>query len=206
MMMNIQQAQILLDTEDVDKLVVLLNHTFQLESFIHDLAKTTQLSAINMEYQVWYQMATFYQKVVDLYDGFFLFINIVIVAIVLLSITNTMIVTVMERTYEIGTTRAMGVKVSSIIRQFTYEALMLSIISAAMGILLGIGVASYITSLEIMMSPPPGSSQGFPLMIKQVPETWLYCVVGVAIVAVLATFIPARNAAKKNIVDALRHA
>ena len=205
MMMNISQAQLLLDTEDVDKLVVLLSDTPLLDGFVADLQQHIDNKNLQLEYQMWHQMATFYHKVVDLYDGFFLFINIVIIAIVLLSITNTMIVTVMERTFEIGTTRALGVHRSNIVFQFVTEGALLALLSGLAGIALGAGVSSYITSLDIMMSPPPGSSQGFPLSIMQVPQTWIVSIIAVVLVAVIATFVPAYRAAKQNIVDALRH-
>jgi putative ABC transport system permease protein len=205
MMMNIQRAQELLGIEDIDQLVVLLSYTLELPAFMRDLQAAAQQHNLPLEFQTWDQMASFYHKVVDLYDGLFVFINIVIIAIVLLSITNTTMVTVMERTQEIGTIRALGTRRFSVTRQFLIECGLLAFISALAGVLVGVGLSLYITSLEIMMPAPPGSSQGFPLRIELVPETWLLSVVGVVLVAVLSAYFPAASAARRNIVDALRH-
>ena len=205
MMMNIQRAQELLGIEDIDQLVVLLNYTLELPAFMQELQTAAQQQNLPLEFQTWDQMASFYHKVVDLYDGLFVFINIVIIAIVLLSITNTTMVTVMERTQEIGTIRALGTRRFSVTRQFLIECGLLALLSALVGVLVGIALSLYITSLEIMMPAPPGSSQGFPLRIELVPETWLFSLVGVVLIAVLSAYFPAASAARRNIVDALRH-
>ena len=156
MMMNIQRAQELLGIEDIDQLVVLLSYTLELPAFMRDLQTAAQQQNLPLEFQTWDQMASFYHKVVDLYDGLFVFINIVIIAIVLLSITNTTMVTVMERTQEIGTIRALGTRRFSVTRQFLIECGLLAFISALAGVLVGVGLSLYITSLEIMMPAPPG--------------------------------------------------
>ena len=205
MMMSIQRAQELLGIDAIDQLVVLLSYTHELPAFMQDLQKIAADQQLPLEFQTWNQMASFYHKVVDLYDGLFVFINIVIVAIVLLSITNTTMVTVMERTQEIGTIRALGTRRFSVTRQFLLECGLLAFISALVGVLTGIALSLYITSLEIMMPAPPGSSQGFPLRIELVPETWLYSIVGVVLVAIVSAYCPAASAARRNIVDALRH-
>ena len=205
MMMNIQRAQELLGIDDIDQLVVLLNYTSDLPAFMGALQAGANEHQLPLEFQTWDQMATFYHKVVDLYDGLFVFINIVIIAIVMLSIINTTMVTVMERTQEIGTIRALGTRRFSVTRQFLIECGLLAMISALAGVVVGIALSLYITSLEIMMPAPPGSSQGFPLRIELVPETWLFSVVGVVLVAVLSAYFPAASAARRNIVDALRH-
>lgn len=205
MMMNMEQAQSLLSTEDVDKIVVLLNDTALLKSFTNWLRLEIAESDGQFEFQEWFQLATFYHKVVDLYDGFFLFINIVIIGIVLLAIANTMMITVMERTQEIGTLRSLGARKFTVSVQFITEGMLLAAISAFVGILVAVFLSYYITSLEIMMPPPPGSSQGFPLRIEYVPILWLKLFVGVVMLSSIATWYPSNSAVNKNIVEALRY-
>ncbi len=205
MMMHIERAQLLLGTDEVDQLIVLLGYTTDLTDFLHNFEQVAEIQGVPLEYRTWDQLATFYHKVVDLYDGMFLFIKAVIIAIVLLSITNTMMITVMERTQEIGTVRALGTRQFGIVRQLIIEGALLALISAVIGIVLGIAIAQYITYLAIMMPAPPGSSQGFPLRIELVARDWLYTCIGVVVAAITSTFFPAKNAARKNIVDALRY-
>jgi len=205
MMMVLDNAQRLLNTQAVDTIVVLLDETPALPEAVAAVAANSKQQGLDLEWMEWYKMANFYQKVVDLYDGFFLFINLIIYVVVLFGISNTMIVTVMERTAEIGTLRAMGMRRGGIVRQFLAEGLMLALLSAALGVLAGISLTWLINSLEIMMPPPPGSSKGYPLHLQYVEEIWAATVLFVGGIAFLATLFPALQASRKEIVEALRH-
>jgi putative ABC transport system permease protein len=162
-------------------------------------------AGLEVEVRTWYQLATFYQKVVDLYDGFFLFILLVIAVVVLFGIANTMLITVMERTKEIGTLRALGTRRTGIVSQFLAEGLLLALLSSLVGVFAGVALADFVTSLEIIMPAPPGSSKGFPLRIEQVPAVWALSVLGVMLIAFFATLFPAMAASRKPVVEALRH-
>jgi len=205
MMMVLDNAQRLLNTQAVDTIVVLLDETPALPETVAAVAANSKQQGLDLEWMEWYKMANFYQKVVDLYDGFFLFINLIIYVVVLFGVSNTMIVTVMERTAEIGTLRAMGMRRGGIVRQFLAEGLMLALLSAIMGVLAGISMTWLINSLEIMMPPPPGSSKGYPLHLQYVKEIWAATVLFVGGIAFLATLFPALQASRKEIVEALRH-
>ncbi|CAI8936824.1 ABC transporter permease [Methylocaldum szegediense] len=205
MMMTLPHAQQLLNTQSVDTVVALLDETMALDEVVADVAARSQAQDLGIEWVEWHKLATFYQKVVDLYDGFFLFINLVIYVVVVFGVANTMIVTVMERTAEIGTLRAMGTHRGGIVRQFLIEGLMLGVLGAVLGVLVGIALTYSLNALEIMMPPPPGSSKGYPLRIAYVPEIWAGSVGAVALIALFATLVPAMQAARKSIVDALRY-
>ena len=204
-MMDLRQGQLLLGTDTVDKLVLLLEETETTDQVAADLQAAATADGLDIEMQTWYQLATFYQKVVSLYDGFFLFILLVIAVVVLFGIANTMLITVMERTNEIGTLRALGTRRTGIVFQFLAEGLLLALLSSLVGVLVGIGLADLITALGIMMPAPPGSSKGFPLRIAQVPPVWALTVLGVMLIAFFATLFPAMAASRKSIVEALRH-
>jgi len=205
MMMHIQNAQQLLGISSIESIVLLLSDTKLLPDVVASLSEKSSAKGIDIEYTTWDKLATFYHKVVKLYDGMFVFINIVIVAIVLISVTNTMMIAVIERTGEIGTIRAMGAPRGSVIWQFVCEGGVLAFFSTLCGIFLGVVIATYVNSVGYMMPPPPGSSRGFPLRIELVPITWLVTLLGVIFVALIASYFPAKNASRKNIVDALRH-
>lgn len=205
MMMVLDKAQSLLNTQSVDSVVVLLDDTPALPGVIAELQAQTPKLGLAVEWAEWFTLATFYQKVVDLYDGFFLFINLVIYVVVLFGVANTMIVTVMERTSEIGTLRAMGTRRGGIVSQFLVEGLMLALLGALLGVVAGIAVTWIVNSLQIMMPAPPGSSKGYPLRLLYVPMIWLTSVSAVGLIAFVATLVPAVQASRKAIVDALRH-
>lgn len=204
-MMDLRQGQLLLATDAVDKLVLLLEETETTDAVAADLLAAAAAEGLDVEVRTWDQLASFYQKVVDLYDGFFLFILLVIAVVVLFGIANTMLITVMERTREIGTLRALGTRRGGIVSQFLAEGLLLALLSSLVGVLVGIGLADLITALEIMMPAPPGSSKGFPLRIEQVPPVWILSIAGVLLIAFFATLFPAMAASRKSVVEALRH-
>ncbi len=205
MMMGLTHAQKALGTQGVDMVVLLIQDTLALPKVIASLDSGFQQAGLSIEYLAWFDLATFYQKVVNLYDGFFIFIVAVIAVVVLFGIANTMMVAVMERTSEIGTLRALGTPQHGIVRQFLVEGLLLALLSALVGVVVAVLAAKGITAMEIMMAPPPGSSRGYPLRIAAVPLAWLVATVGVMVIALGATWAPAAGAARKPIVDALRH-
>lgn len=205
MMMPLSQAQRVLGTDAVDMVVLLIDDTSKLKGVQTVLATSLKDAGLKTEIRTWDQLASFYHRVVELYDGIFLFVIIVIAVVVLFGITNTMMIAVMERTAEIGTLRAIGTRQTGIVKQFVVEGLVLAALSSVVGVLIGIALSRGITGLEVMMPPPPGSSRGYPLRIALVPWVWMVSAFGVWAIAALATLFPAVNASRKSIVDALRH-
>lgn len=205
MLMGLDHAQTVLGTQGVDMVVLLIDDTLALPGVIQKLQQDFREAGLEVEYREWSELATFYHKVVDLYDGFFLFIVTVIAVVILFGIANTMMISVMERTSEIGTLRALGTRRQGIVVQFMGEAALLALLSSLIGVVIAVSLAHGVNALEIMMPAPPGSSKGYPLRIAIVPLSWLVAVGGVLLIALMATLFPARGAAGKSIVDALRH-
>src|SRR2546421_6208727 len=109
-------------------------------------------------------------------------LRVIIALIILLSIVNTMTVTVMQRIGEIGTSMAMGVKRFGIVRLFLSEGILLGCCGGILGIFAGWGLAAVISAVGIPMPAPPGKTHGY---IGGVLVTWT--IVGEAFVLVLVT-------------------
>ncbi len=148
----------------------------------------------------------FYGQVVRLFGAIFLFIALVTGVIVLFAVVNTMTMNVMERTNEIGTIRALGLRRGAIRRQFVAEGLILGALGATAGIVLAIAAAVIINHAGLTWMPP-GNANAIPLRVGVLGRpvlilgTWLVLV----LVATLAALFPANRAAKLPVVDALRH-
>jgi putative ABC transport system permease protein len=106
---------------------------------------------------------------------------------------NIMLVTVTERTREIGLRKAMGAKRRDILLQFLIEAMTLSLGGGVIGILIGAGSAIGISSL----------SNQFQASISPV-TVLLACGVSAA-VGLIAGLYPALRAARLNPIEALRY-
>jgi len=109
-----------------------------------------------------------------------------------IGIMNIMLVTVTERTKEIGIRMAIGAKKNNILFQFLFEAILLCQLGGIIGIALGIGVGNLL-----------GSIFSFPVSI---PYDWV--VIGLIVCSVIGIIFgtyPAFKAAKLNPIDALRY-
>jgi putative ABC transport system permease protein len=110
-----------------------------------------------------------------------------------IGVMNIMLVTVTERTREIGLRKAVGAKRADILLQFLIEAMTLSLIGGAIGITIGVGTALGISSL----------SDQFQASISIV--TVLLATGVSATVGLIAGLYPAMRAARLNPIDALRY-
>ena len=109
-----------------------------------------------------------------------------------IGIMNMMLVSVTERTSEIGLRKALGAEPNSIQLQFILEAIFLSIFGGAIGLALGMLIA-YVASIFI----------GFSLIISL--STVILAIGFSAVVGIIFGFMPARKASRLNPIDALRH-
>ena len=148
----------------------------------------------------------FYGQSIKMFDIIFGFISALIGSIVLFLLSNTMSMTVAERTVEIGTLRAIGLRRNGIRNLFVCEGLLLGLIGAGLGIALSL-LISFIINQGGLTWVPPGSMTKVPLTVRVAGEFRLVLssAIGLMAVATLSAWWPARRAARMNIVDALRH-
>jgi putative ABC transport system permease protein len=199
----IQTARQLLRTKGSHAWVVLLNDTAQTDPVLEELR--SKLAGKNLEVVPWYQLADFYNKTKVLFSKQIQGIKVIIVIIILLSISNTMTMSVMERIGEIGTAMALGVKRAGITRLFLTEGMLLGCAGGLLGLAMGAPLAQMISSIGIPMPPPPGMDSGYT---GEILLTWKIAIEAAALAActtLVASILPAWKASRMQIVDALRH-
>lgn len=201
-------AQQLLRVSGAHNWIVVLDDTAQTDAVLRELrARYAQAGGnTKLAFVPWYELADFYNKTVSLFSKQVGVVKLIIAIIIVLSISNTLTMSVLERTSEIGTAMALGTTRAAILRQFLGEGLALGVIGGAVGLVLGVLLAQLISAIGIPMPPPPGMARGFTGAIRITPQlaldAWL-----LAIVTTLgASLYPAWRAARLEIVDALRHA
>lgn len=118
------------------------------------------------------------------------------VIIALLGITNTLALSVFERTREIGLLRAVGMSRRQVRRMIRWEAIMVAILGALLGIVIGIFFGVAITSAL--------ASFGITALSIPIGQIMLLVVFG-AIVGLIAAIFPARNASRLNILEAISY-
>ena len=201
---NIDHAQDLMFTQGVTRLVVLLNKTEETD-LVKKILKT-EFNALNfsLEIRSWDELADYYHEVVNLFNGMFDFVKIIVLLMVLLSISNTMVMAVLERTPEIGTIRALGGTQREIIWLFMSEAMILGFIGSVLGVVIGVILANGITASELMMPTPPGSSETYPIRIFIESDVLIRnALLGLSI-AIISSVYPAIKASRMVIINALK--
>ncbi len=153
------------------------------------------------------ELNPYYGQALSMFAAMFGFIAVLIGAIVLFTVTNTMSMAVVERTVEIGTLRAIGLKQSDIRAMFVTEGLMLGCLGAILGIAIALLLAWVINHIGLTWLPP-GRIEPIPLAVRVAGETGMLLASAavLVVVAALSAILPAARAARMNIVDALRHA
>lgn len=196
-------ARELMDTADAHLLVALLDRTEDTDR-IADLWQA-RLAAQNFEVARWYRISDFYAKTLDLYDRQFGVLRLVILLMVLLSVANSVNMTIYERTREFGTLLALGTRPGAVFRGVMIESVTLAGIGSVAGVLSGCGLALLISAVGIPMPPPPNANLGYTAYIRIVPhEIVLSGAIGF-FATCLAAIRPARQASRLDIVEALRH-
>jgi putative ABC transport system permease protein len=197
-------AQSLLDTKMAERIVVLLDNwqkTGEMRSLL--LAKLSK-AGIACEIKTWNELSLFYSKVRGMMDMMFLFIFCIVLVIVVMSTVNTMGMAVLERTREIGTLRALGLKRRGVSTLFAMEGGLLGVFGSLIGVVLHTCVWTIIKTVSPTYTPP-GISTPVPLIVNFVPEALLVLMCCLTVLSLMAAIVPARRGARQNIVNALGH-
>jgi putative ABC transport system permease protein len=136
-------------------------------------------------------------------DMMTLFIKIMLIAIVLISIMNVMIMAVYERIREIGTIAAIGTLPGKILSMFVIEGFSLGVLGAVVGNVVGLVIVYILDLAKITFNF--GRETGLVLSPTLQASDILVVSVIVIIVAVLGSLQPALKASKMEPITALRH-
>jgi putative ABC transport system permease protein len=200
MAMHLAQAQKLIyggATPKVTAIRIQLQHTSQLPEAKKRIAKL---------FEDEFMVQSLYGQTAQFMGSMFGFIAILIAVIVLFMIGNTMSTAVVERTVEIGTLRAIGLRRSGIRNLFLCEGALLGLLGSALGVVCALILASMINNSGATYVPP-GYSYAYLILVRVWQDTGLLVgsVLGLVVVTVLSAWWPARRASKMMVVDALRH-
>lgn len=199
-------AQELLTAPDmVSRISVVLHEPAREPQAAVRLGAALHQSGVDLAARTWRELALFYQQVRVLYLGIFGFMGSVLLVVVFLSTANTTLMSVTERTREIGTLRALGARPGRITAGFVLEGALLGLASSLAGTLLSLLITAAINAAGIEMPPPPGSAKGFVISVQVIPAAYLAAAAAMVAALALASFFPARRAARAPIVDSLAH-
>ncbi|MFX1739791.1 FtsX-like permease family protein [Paraburkholderia sp. A1RI_3L] len=193
----------------VTSIVVQLKHTSDLPAArarIEALLRT-RLAGEPLEVLGFATLNPQYGQVTGMFGAIFGFIAVLIATIVLFTVGNTMNMAVMERTHEIGTLRALGLRGAGIRRLFVCEGCLLGMCGAIAGTGLALAAGAVINHAGLHWTPP-GQTDPVALSVRVWGEFGMIAryALGVTVVATLSAWLPAHRAARLPIVAALRFA
>jgi putative ABC transport system permease protein len=138
----------------------------------------------------------FFNKMISSMNDFFVAVSLITLALGGIGVMNIMLVSVKERTREIGVRKALGATSGNIQRQFFCEGLFLTLLSGSIGLAIGAGLCALVNLL-----PLPERFAGMTITLRAA----LFSITTLSVVAIAAATYPARRAADLAPIEALRY-
>jgi putative ABC transport system permease protein len=195
-------AQEMLASSGINSLVIALKETELTAQLANALAQ--RHGHDGLEVKTWLQLNDFYTKTVEMYDAQFGVLRVIILLMVLLSVANSVNLSVFERVGEFGTMMALGNRRARVFQLIIAENAIVGAIGATIGVIVGIVLALAISAIGISMPPPPNSDIPYTAHILLVPSV-IAGAFGVGLIATItAAILPAARVRRIPVVDALR--
>lgn len=154
------------------------------------------------ELHTWEKLSPFF-NIAQMIDLMTFFIKFMLIAIVLISIMNVMIMAVYERIREIGTIAAIGTLPRKILGLFVIEGFCMGIAGAIIGNIVGTGLIFLLNAFKFKYNF--GQQTGIILQAGIDPADILVISITVILVSVIASLQPAFKASRMEPIKALRH-
>jgi putative ABC transport system permease protein len=190
--------------ERATTLAVALQQNASLEQTLAALRTRTAGSDPQVELHPWYEVSPYFRDIIKLEGDLMRAVIFIIFALVVAGVVNTMLMSVLERTREIGTLMAMGFRRRRILSLFLVEAVLLTLLASLLGVALG-GLVIFWVGQSGVAFDLPGAG-----VIRVFPK-FNVVYVGWSVAAALAGglvggLIPARRASRMRPIEALRNA
>ncbi|PLY00086.1 MAG: ABC transporter substrate-binding protein [Desulfuromonas sp.] len=208
-MIHIEDAKSLLRINgvEVSEIAIRLNDIDRLDSVFASLQNKlgglkNQQGQPVFEIHTWESISPFF-NIAEMIDLMTFFIKIMLVAIVLVSIMNVMIMAVFERINEIGTISAIGTLPGKILGLFVVEGFLMGVLGTALGTVISLVTIAIMNVTQISFDF--GRQTGL-LLSPTIGVADVVTIVAIVIaIAVLASLQPAWKASKMDPITALKH-
>ena len=208
MFIPLSQAQNLfkLDDNKATEIVIAVDQPEQAKEVANNIVAKIEEEGHDYEVLHWEQLAPELMQFVEMENGMLGIIALVVIVVASVGILNTMIMAVYERIKEIGVLAAFGYKRRDILLSFLLEGLMIGLVGASVGCLLGVGITQYLSIIGLEI---PGAAVVEFMDPNVYPRLSMYDVAYPFLLAVVITLLaalyPAYKASRMEPVEALRH-
>jgi len=146
----------------------------------------------------------YYQNSVDWLNAQFHVIQLIILAIVLLGIFNSIAAAILERKQEIGNFRANGESVFDIMKLIIMEGVFLGILGSLLGMGLAYGILKFFLDNQVLLPPGPGTTLPFYVSFEFTWTMVYTTLILSTIAAIIASVLGGLRVARMPIAEALR--
>ncbi|MDD4992360.1 MAG: ABC transporter permease [Paludibacter sp.] len=148
-----------------------------------------------------------YLETMKIFGGITLFVSIIGIFTLIagiVGVSNIMLVSVKERTREIGIRKAIGAPPSTILRSIIIESILITTVFGYVGMLMGVGLTEIVN--YIMVQSAAGNPEGMSVFKNPTVElSYVFISTGILIVSgVIAGYMPARRAVRIKPIEAMR--
>jgi len=151
----LKDAQRLLNLNgQVSKIIILIEDIDKVDKEVNNIRKLLKNNFPDIEIVTWEQLAGLFKRIQSMYRFQANIIELIMFSLIAISICIIMLMSVFERTREIGTMSAFGIKRSEIIFLFLCESMIIGIIGGLLGVMIGIGVTKLLYIIGIPFNPP----------------------------------------------------
>ena len=201
-------AQNVRNTDGIDRILIFMDSDKGDDKYIQalksDIDKYIHENGLTVDMRTWRELSPMYDDLKEMYDFIFLFLKIILMAMVFLSITELLSMTFFERFRELGTLRAMGNSKGEVAALLFTETIYYTLIGIILGLLLGYFSATIINALQLQWRPPGGTIE-YPFSFLKKPEFMIQPALLITFSSLTAALIPAWKARNLEIIEALSY-
>lgn len=204
---SIEAAQMLLNTNKITFLSMTILNPQNIKSAVEKLNSIFEKDKKYLIATTWqnHRLGEMFRKTMDFLAIFRNFVLIVIVVVSTLSVLNTMIKFVKERTREIGTMRSIGFLTKDIVHIFFLESIFLSFIGTSIGAFLSLLLTFALNSAKILYKAGL-LSEFVAFRIALSPVAYITAAILLAFVGMIATYFATRQVVRSKIIENLNYA
>ncbi len=206
MKISLENAQTILNTDKIQFQSVLLNKERKADKFVKKFNEFSKSQGLKLHAIKWYdhQIADVYKQIKSLLGIFQTFIVTVILTIACLSVLNTVVKSVKERTKEIGTLRSIGFTGKQVGYIFSLEALYLSMMGVVVGATVAVVTTFSVNQAGILyraglLSEPIVFTIGYDF------RAYFLCTLLLGILAILASHLATKSTVRAAVAQNLTH-
>ncbi|RCV64322.1 putative ABC transport system permease protein [Methanophagales archaeon] len=199
--LTLRAAKNVLQTDEIKYVVVRVYDIDEAEAIAEEIKEVINDNHGLDDFTMAMTMGSMLEQIGDIFNiirGVLAGIAAIALIVASIGIMNTMLMSVMERTHEIGVMKAIGAKSRDVLALFLLESSIVSLVGGVTGCVVGVIVAKVLGFLG-------SAASGLEITAIVKPEVLLSGIAVAVIVGVLSGFYPARKASRMSPVEAVRY-